>query len=85
MDDYTKITTKFCQPHINMMADNSSCNDVILKLPKSEFNKFQSSMVSNSPPLGEFNMNILGAGLGLVLVFYVLGYGLGRMIKMVNL
>ncbi|CDH24078.1 hypothetical protein [Xenorhabdus bovienii] len=85
MDDYTEIMTKVCQPHINVSADSNSCNNIILKLPKSEVNKLQFSMVSNNPPLGEFNMNILGAGLGLVLIFYVLGYGLGRIIKMVNL
>ncbi|QTL38283.1 hypothetical protein HGO23_10070 [Xenorhabdus budapestensis] len=84
MNDYTEITTKFCQPHMGMSTGSNNCNDMILKLPKSEVNKLQSSIISNSPPLGEFNMNILGAGLGLVLVFYVLGYGLGRMIKMVN-
>jgi hypothetical protein len=83
MDDYTEISTKFCQSHIS--ASDNSCNNINLKLPKSEVSKLQSSIISNSPPLGEFNMNILGAGLGLVLVFYVLGYGLGRMIKMVNL
>ena len=85
MEDDFDITTKLCHPIMNSDGNENSCNDVILKLPKTEVIKLQSLVISDNPPLGEFNVNILGAGLGLVLIFYVLGYGLGRMIKMLNL
>ncbi|MGI3477892.1 hypothetical protein [Providencia stuartii] len=77
MDEQVEITTNLCHENV--------CNNVILKFSKSEAIKIQNSVVSNNPPLGDFNANILGAGIGLVLIFYLLGYGLGRMIKMVNL
>ncbi|EPS6101797.1 hypothetical protein [Providencia huaxiensis] len=77
MEEQVEITTNLCHENV--------CNNVILKFPKSEAIKIQNSIISNNPPLGNFNTNILGAGLGLVLIFYLLGYGLGRMIKMVNL
>ncbi|MDX7986499.1 hypothetical protein FE392_04000 [Xenorhabdus sp. 12] len=77
MNDYAEIKTKICH--------ENGCSDVTLKLPKTEVIKLKSSVISDNPPLGNFDMNILGAGLGLVLIFYVLGYGLGRIIKMVNL
>lgn len=69
----------------------SQCSDIALQLPDNVISSMQSSaihdssVISNSPSFGEFNNNIFGAGLGLVLIFYLLGYGLGRMIKMVNL
>ncbi|PAV11606.1 hypothetical protein CBG25_00165 [Arsenophonus sp. ENCA] len=85
MDDSIDITTQLCHPTMNTGGNENSCNDVILKLSKTEVIKLHSSFISNNPPLGEFDVNILGAGLGLVLIFYVLGYGLGRMIKMLNL
>ena len=77
MEEQVEITTNLCHENV--------CNNVILKFPKSEAIKIQNSIISNNPPLVNFNTNILGAGLGLVLIFYLLGYGLGRMIKMVNL
>ncbi|KER02593.1 hypothetical protein LGZ99_12435 [Photorhabdus temperata] len=85
MDDYIEVTAKICYPYVNMDSDENGCSDVTLKYPKPEISKLQASVVSDNPPLGKFDMNILGAGLGLVLIFYVLGYGLGRLIKMVNL
>ncbi|ENS1319572.1 hypothetical protein ACI8BE_002330 [Proteus mirabilis] len=77
MEGQIEITTNLCHENV--------CNNVILQLSKSEVIKIQNSVISNNPPLGNINENILGAGLGLVLIFYLLGYGLGRMIKMVNL
>lgn len=85
MDDYIDILAKSCGSVIGVPSDESACSDVNLRLSKLEAVKLQSFVLQNNPPLGEFNMNILGAGLGLVLIFYVLGYGLGRIIKMVNL
>ncbi|MDE9460832.1 hypothetical protein [Xenorhabdus bovienii] len=85
MNDYTEITTKFCEPNINLVSDINSCNDVILKLPKSEMNKLQSSIISSNPPLNEINANIFMAGFGLVLFFYLLGFGVGQARKMFNL
>ncbi|ENY6787002.1 hypothetical protein ACY2L5_004286 [Providencia rettgeri] len=85
MNSHTEITAKLCNGYVIENNNENSCNDVVLKLPKSEIMKIQNSVISNNPPLGNFNTNILGAGLGLVLIFYLLGYGLGRMIKMVNL
>lgn len=76
MEEQVEITTNLCHENI--------CNNVVLKFSKSEAIKIQNSIISNNLPLGNFNTNILGAGLGLVLIFYLLGYGLGRMIKMVN-
>ncbi|MEQ4690913.1 hypothetical protein [Providencia manganoxydans] len=76
MEEQVEITTNLCHENI--------CNNVVLKFSKSEAIKIQNSIISNNPSLGNFNTNILGAGLGLVLIFYLLGYGLGRMIKMVN-
>lgn len=77
MEEQIEITTNLCHENV--------CNNVVLQLSKSEVIKIQNSVISNNPPLGNINTNILGAGLGLVLIFYLLGYGLGRMIKMVNL
>lgn len=77
MEEQVEITTNLCHENV--------CNNVILQLSKSEVIKIQNSVISNNPPLVNINANILGAGLGLVLIFYLLGYGLGRMIKMVNL
>lgn len=77
MEEQVEITTNLCHENV--------CNNVILQLSKSEVIKIQNSVILNNPPLGNINENILGAGLGLVLIFYLLGYGLGRMIKMVNL
>lgn len=77
MEEQVEITTNLCHENV--------CNNVILQLSKSEVVKIQNSIILNNPPSGNINENILGAGLGLVLIFYLLGYGLGRMIKMVNL
>ncbi len=77
MEEKVEITTNLCHENV--------CNNVILQLSKSEVVKIQNSVILNNPPSWNINENILGAGVGLVLIFYLLGYGLGRMIKMVNL
>ncbi|HEM6856983.1 Uncharacterised protein [Proteus mirabilis] len=86
-NEFTKA--KIC--NTNEAGNISQCSDIALQLPDNVLSSIQSntihdsSVISNNPSFGEFNNNIFGAGLGLVLIFYLLGYGLGRMIKMVNL
>ncbi|EPL6464855.1 TPA: hypothetical protein KEY68_001885 [Providencia rettgeri] len=86
-NEFTKA--RIC--NTNEAGNISQCSDIALQLPDNVLSSIQSntihdsSVISNNPSFGEFNNNIFGAGLGLVLIFYLLGYGLGRMIKMVNL
>lgn len=82
MNNEIEIITKFCHPYMNFGGDG--CNDVVLKIPQSEVAKLQIVEVQNKPQLGEFNTGLFSYGLGLVLMFYVLAYGLGQMIKMVR-
>ena len=83
MNKEIEITTKFCHPNMNF-GDENGCDDIVLKIPYSEVIKIQSTEIQNKPELGEFNMGLFSYGLGLVLVFYVLAFGLGQMIKMVR-
>ncbi|QIM63902.1 hypothetical protein A1D29_06995 [Pasteurellaceae bacterium Orientalotternb1] len=79
MSNEIQITTKVCR------IDNmNSCNDVFLKVPQSEAVKLQIVEHSNNPDLGQFNMNYLMSGFGLVLFCYVLSYGVGQMLKMIR-
>lgn len=86
-NEFTKA--RIC--NTNEAGNISQCSDIALQLSDNVLSSIQSntihdsSVISNNPSFGEFNNNIFGAGLGLVLIFYLLGYGLGRMIKMVNL
>lgn len=82
MNNEIEITTKFCHPYMNFGGDG--CNDVVLKIPQSEVAKLQIVEVQNKPQLGEFNTGLFSYGLGLVLMFYVLAYGLGQIIKVVR-
>lgn len=82
MNNEIEITTKFCHPYMNFGGDG--CNDVVLKIPQSEVAKLQIVEVQNKPQLGEFNTGLFSYGLGLVLMFYVLAYVLGQIMKMVR-
>lgn len=82
MNNEIEIITKFCHPYMNFGGDG--CNDVVLKIPQSEVAKLQIVEVQNKPQLGEFNTGLFSYGLGLVLMFYVLAYGLGQIIKVVR-
>lgn len=82
MNNEIEIITKFCHPYMNFGGDG--CNDIVLKIPQSEVAKLQIVEVQNKPQLGEFNTGLFSYGLGLVLMFYVLAYGLGQIIKVVR-
>ncbi|WP_455648128.1 hypothetical protein [Lonepinella koalarum] len=83
MNNEVEITAKFCHPYMNF-GEEDGCSNVVLKIPQIEVVKLQSVEVQNSPQLGEFDMGLFSYGLGLVLMFYVISYGLGQMIKMVR-
>ncbi|QNS14668.1 hypothetical protein [Mannheimia bovis] len=76
MSSEINLTTKVCR-----LDNQNSCNDVILKVSKDEITKFQTLVHSNSPDLGQFNMNYLMSGMGIVLFCYVFSYGIGQIIK----
>lgn len=79
MSNEIQITTKLCR-----IDDTNSCNNVFLKVPQSEAVKLQIVAHSNNPDLGQFNMNYLTSGLGIVLFCYLFSYGIGQMLKMVR-
>lgn len=79
MSNEIEITTKLCR-----IDDTNSCNSVFLKVPQLEAVKLQSVAHSNHPDLGQFNINYLTSGLGLVLFCYVISYGIGQMLKMIR-
>ncbi len=82
MSNEIEIKTKFCHPYMNFSGDD--CDLIVLKIPPLEVAKLQAVEIQNKPQLGEFNMGFFSYGLGLVLMFYVLAYGLGQLIKMVR-
>lgn len=83
MNSEIEITTKFCHPYMNFGGEDG-CDEIVLKIPQSEVAKLQTVEIQNKPQLGEFDTGLFSYGLGLVLMFYVLAYGLGQMIKMVR-
>lgn len=83
MANEVDITARFCHPYMNY-GSVDGCDEIVLKIPQTEVVKLQSVEVQSKPELGAFNMGLFSYGLGLVLVFYVLAYGLGQMIKMVR-
>lgn len=82
MEDTVSVQAQICLSNLQP-GDADSCNDVKLYLSREELQSL--SIETNSPYLGDFNSGYLGTGVGLVLAFYLLGYGLGQVIKMVNL
>ena len=83
MINETVVTAKFCHPYMNFGSENG-CDEIVLKIPQSEVAKLQTVEIQNKPQLGEFDIGLFSYGLGLVLMFYVLSYGLGQKIKMVR-
>lgn len=76
MSSEINITTKLCR-----LDNQNSCNEVVLNIPREEITKFQMVVHSNNPDLGQFNMNYLMSGMGIVLFCYVFSYGIGQIIK----
>lgn len=67
-----------------LICIDNKCNNTVLKIPQVEIIKFQSAEPLKNPELGSFNMGMFSFGMGLVLMTYVLAYGLGQMIKFVR-
>lgn len=76
MSSEINVTTKLC-----LLDNQNSCNEVVLNIPREEITKFQMVVHSNNPDLGQFNMNYLMSGMGIVLFCYVFSYGIGQIIK----
>ncbi|GAB1668406.1 TPA: hypothetical protein ACK3JP_000440 [Mannheimia haemolytica] len=73
MSSEINVTTKLCR-----LDNQNSCNEVVLNIPREEITKFQMVVHSNNPDLGQFNMNYLMSGMGIVLFCYVFSYGIGQ-------
>lgn len=88
MDDYTEITTKFCHPMMNFGGDEQGCNDVTLKLPKTEVMKLQSSVVSDSPQSLNIDYQVAsqywGIAFSTVIALWLFSKGIGAIINMVR-
>lgn len=84
MNDEIDLNVKFCHPSVSLTLNVNGCNESILKIPQSELVKFQVVEFQNKLQLGEFDMGLFSYGLGLVLMFYILSYGLGQIIKIVR-
>lgn len=82
MGDTVSVKAQICLPD-SQPSEADSCNNVQLLLSRDDLQNISTD--NSSPYLGDFNSGYLGTGVGLVLAFYLLGYGLGQVIKMVNL
>lgn len=88
MDDHIEITTKLCNPVMNIGGDENGCNDVTLKLPKAEVMKLQSSVISDGSQSLNIDYQIAsqywGVAFSTVIALWLFSKGIGSIINMVR-
>ncbi|MBF0751058.1 MULTISPECIES: hypothetical protein [unclassified Pasteurella] len=82
-NDEIILTTVICD------TDSSVCQDVFLKIPKTEITKFQSSELSKIGEWGEYSMQyepaqIWGFAFSAIVFFYLTGLGVGSVLSAIK-
>lgn len=87
MSDEVIIKTKFCNPNMNS-GSQDGCDEVTLKLPKTEVAKLQSSVVSQDKSVPDIDYSVAAQfwGLAFTTTFFLwlFAKGIGEILKHVR-